>query len=213
MNVIAHNPAVLLADQWQRGFPLQPDPFAAVGAQSGLSGHEAIELLQSLCDQGVLARIGAAIRPNTAGASTLAAMAVPPGRLDEVAELVNAHPAVNHNYQRDHDINLWFVVTAANREEVTWTLNAISRETGLDVLDLPLERPYHIDLGFSLSGNSRPTEKCVQPADTYEVDREDRKLLTALESGLDLMPRPYAETAGRLGWSESEVLNRLSLAD
>jgi hypothetical protein len=78
-------------------------------------------------------------------------MAVPDERLDEVAELVNACPEVNHNYAREHRLNLWFVVTAASRERVADVLADIAGRSGLEVLDLPLERAYGIDLGFKPS--------------------------------------------------------------
>lgn len=218
-----HNPALALADCWQRSFPLAPEPFADLAASADLSGHEVIDLMQTLKDQGVLARIGAAVRPNTAGASTLAAMAVPAEKLDEVAALVNSHPAVNHNYERDHQINLWFVVTAGNRSEVNATLDTIAAQTGFEVLDLPLEQAYHIDLGFRLGGTARRAEASdvtsaqfmTKAQDTqYAIDEADRELLKALEDGLDLVPRPYARLSARLGLREMEVLDRLqSLVD
>lgn len=209
MNVITHNPALVLADQWQREFPLQPDPFSVVAAQSGLSQHEAIELLQSLCDQGVLARIGATVRPNTAGASTLAAMAVPENRLHEVAMLVSEHLSVNHNYEREHDINLWFVVTADNRAQVNWVLNDISERSGIEVLDLPLQQSYHIDLGFRIAGDRTNKNMDTGTGNSWLVDDLDRQLLSALEDGLRLVMRPYYELANRIGWRESDVLARL----
>lgn len=207
------NPALALADNWQRAFPIEPEPFARLASPAELSRFEVIDLMQGLKDQGVLARIGAAVRPNTAGASTLAAMAVPPDRLDEVASLVSRHPSVNHNYERDHAINLWFVVTAAERDDVTKTLDSIAGQTGLEVLDLPLQRAYHIDLGFRLDAGRKREQPAVastrrNPRAT-EVDAADRELLKALEEGLDLTPRPYARLASRLGWSEDAVLKRL----
>lgn len=207
------NPALALADRWQRDFPLHKRPFAILGAQSELSEGETLEMMQALADQNVLARIGAAVRPNTAGASTLAAIAVPKEQLLEVAELVNTHPSVNHNYERDHDINLWFVVTAANRATVTATLNDISTHTGLEVLDLPLECAYHIDLGFPLTGKRQHNIE-PSPAKIGSIDHADIHLLQELEDGLDLVPQPYARIAARLGWSEDDVLERLaSLAE
>jgi hypothetical protein len=63
---------------------------------------------------------------------------------------VSAHPQVNHNYEREHAYNLWFVVTGRDAHEVAGVLAAIARDTGLEPLDLPLEEPFHIDLGFQL---------------------------------------------------------------
>jgi DNA-binding Lrp family transcriptional regulator len=90
------------------------------------------------------------LRPHRIGASTLAALAVAPERLDAVAALVSEYPEVNHNYQREHRYNLWFVVTAADRARLDAVLGDIGRRSGLKVLDLPMLEDYFIDLGFRL---------------------------------------------------------------
>jgi DNA-binding Lrp family transcriptional regulator len=70
---------------------------------------------QRLRETGVVSRVGAVFAPRRVGASTLAALAVPPDRLEEIAARVSARPEVNHNYEREHRYNLWFVVTALRR--------------------------------------------------------------------------------------------------
>ena len=146
------NPAELkLLDDYQRDFPLVPRPYLAIAEAAGLSEAEVIEIYARLKEDGALSRIGAVVTPNAAGASTLAAIAVPPARLGEVAALVSAQAEVNHNYEREHAFNLWFVVTAADARAVEAVLRRIERITGLAVLDLPLVQSYHIDLGFPLA--------------------------------------------------------------
>ena len=146
------NPAELkLLDDYQRDFPLVPRPYLAIAEAAGLSEAEVIEIYARLKEDGALSRIGAVVTPNAAGASTLAAIAVPPARLGEVAALVSAQTEVNHNYEREHAFNLWFVVTAADAQAVEEVLRRIERMTGLAVLDLPLIQSYHIDLGFPLA--------------------------------------------------------------
>lgn len=140
-----------LLNDFQRDFPLEPRPFARIAETLGVAEDEVLTRLADLRDRGMVSRVGAVVQPNTIGASTLAAMAVPPERLDEVAAVVNAEPAVNHNYEREHEINLWFVVTAADAAGVQDVLKRIERRTGLPVLDLPLEEAFHIDLGFQLT--------------------------------------------------------------
>ena len=209
MSATINSPALALADAWQRDFPLVPEPFGELAAANELSTGEVLAMMQALKDRGALARIGATVRPNTAGASTLAAMAVPAERLDDIAELVNAERTVNHNYHREHDINLWFVVTAGCRTGVKTTLSRIAQSSGLDVLDLPLERAYHIDLGFRLSGKRRRGFGIAGEADPCTISDADRALLSALEDGLPLVARPYLAVANGLGWSEQDVLERL----
>lgn len=139
-----------LLDRYQRNFPLEEQPYAVIGQDLGLDEDDVIERLAALKAGGMISRIGAVVAPHRAGWSTLAAMAVPADRLEEVADLVSACPAVNHNYEREHDYNLWFVITGEDRDHVARVLHEISEKTGLGVLDLPLEQAFHIDLGFPL---------------------------------------------------------------
>jgi len=139
-----------LLDAYQRDFPLSPRPFAEIAEREGVSEDAVLTALQRLQQLGAVSRVGAVVRPHAAGWSTLAALAVPDERLEAVADTVSACPQVNHNYLREHAFNLWFVVTGRDRAEVQDALARIAAETGLEPLDLPLEEPFHIDLGFRL---------------------------------------------------------------
>lgn len=139
-----------LLDRFQRDFPLAPRPFAVIAERLGCDEATVIDLLRELRDSGLVTRIGPVFAPHRAGSSTLAAMAVPADRIEEVATIVSGYEEVNHNYEREHHFNLWFVVTAPDAARVRAVLEAIADRTGLRVLDLPLEQPFHIDLGFPL---------------------------------------------------------------
>ena len=139
-----------LLDEYQRDFPLTPRPFADIGRRLGLGEDAVLAGYARLATAGAVSRIGAIVAPQRLGWSTLAAMAVPEERLEEVAELVSGFEAVNHNYEREHHFNLWFVVTGRDKTEVAETLERIAAATGLEVLDLPLEEAFRLDLGFPL---------------------------------------------------------------
>jgi len=204
------NPTELaLIDHWQRGFPLVERPFAEVGRDFGFDEAAALATFRRLRDAGVISRIGAVVKPHTVGASTLAAMRVPDARLEEVAAIVSSQPAVNHNYQRTHPFNLWFVVAGPDRTTVTETLRRIEEECGLAVLDLPLVRAFHVDLGFPLTGAARRDEIPPPAGQAYQADRLDRSLLGAIEEGLPIVARPYDDIAGRLGVGADNVRGRL----
>jgi len=198
-----------LLDRWQREFPLTPRPFAELAEALDLDEDLVIARTRDLMARGLISRVGAVVRPNTAGVSTLAALAVPPARLEAVARRVNAEPGVNHNYERAHEINLWFVVAAQDRAALDATLERISADTGLEVLDLPLERAYHIDLGFPLKGDRRTARPLNPGGPSVEAGDRDRALLAALEEGLPLIQRPYAAVADALGRGEHDVIEDL----
>lgn len=139
-----------LLNDFQHDLPLVPRPYAHIAEQLGTSEEVVIETLQRLQQQRYVSRVGAVFRANTIGASSLAAMAVPHARLEEVAALVNGYTEVNHNYEREHHFNLWFVVTAASQQRLAEVLQEIEQQTGIPVLYLPMLEDYHIDLGFEL---------------------------------------------------------------
>jgi DNA-binding Lrp family transcriptional regulator len=139
-----------LLDQFQRDFPLTARPYAELARRLESDEETVLAALERLRRRGLIARVGAVVAPHRIGWSTLAAMTVPSGRLDEVAAVVSGFAEVNHNYEREHELNLWFVVTGPDRAHVRGVLDAISAETGLAVLDLPLVEAYRLDLGFPL---------------------------------------------------------------
>ncbi len=199
---------LFLLDNWQRGLPLEPRPFLAIAAKEGTSEDEVIRRYRSHAAAGRIGRIGAVCRPNTVGASTLAAVAAPGERLEEVAARISAIPGVNHNYEREHALNLWFVVTGRDRAAVEFGLVEVARQTGLAPLDLRLVRAYHIDLGFRLNG-SRARPVASRACDVAALEPGDRALIAALTEGLEIAPRPFALMAARLGRDEAGVIARV----
>lgn len=139
-----------LLNDYQRNFPLTGTPYASIAEQLDVSEQLVLTTLRRLRERGFISRLGPVFKPKRVGASTLAAMAVPGERLHEVARVVNRFNEVNHNYEREDDFNLWFVVTARDEQRISEVLDEIRQLTGLHILDLPMEQSYHIDLGFPL---------------------------------------------------------------
>ncbi len=140
-----------LLNNFQHGFPLCARPYAELAQQLGVTEQDVIQTLKELQDSKTISRVGPVFRVGSVGASTLAAMAVPAEQLEEVAAMVNEYAEVNHNYEREHEFNLWFVATAADAQDLQDTISNIEQHTGLRVMVLPMLEDYHIDLGFELS--------------------------------------------------------------
>lgn len=196
-----------LLNEFQRDFPLCPAPFAELACRLGVAERTVLGLLEQLRREGKISRVGAVFSPKRFGASTLAAMAVAPERLAAVAETVNRFPEVNHNYEREHRYNLWFVVTAASQGRLQSALGAIEKVAGHSLLALPLLEEFHIDLGFRLDGKPERRRATVQGINPpLPVGESERRLLSVLQEGLPLFIRPFAMIAERIGASESEVM-------
>ncbi len=197
-----------LLDEFQRDFPLTSQPFVEIGKALDLTEAEVLRRLEALQSAGRIARVGGTVRPNTAGASTLAAMSIPEARLTEVAARVGYEPGVNHSYLRENAWNLWFVATAPNVTALENSLDAIRKDTGLEVLDLRLRRPFNIDLGFRLSGTRETTPRRGE-ADMSVFQESDRPLLHVMSQGLPLVAHPFAELAHQLNRTEADIITRV----
>lgn len=140
-----------LLNRLQHGLPLVRHPWQALAGELGATPERIRQRLQELLDDGTLTRFGPMYDiEQLGGAFTLAAMQVPAERFDEVAQLLERMPAVAHNYQREHEYNMWFVLATATPQGITDTIGEIEQLTGLSVLNLPKETTYHVGLHFPL---------------------------------------------------------------
>ena len=199
-----------LLNDFQRDFPLVSAPFAELASRLGVGEKVVLGRLENLRREGKISRVGAVFAPKRIGASTLAAMAVPPEKLEVVAAAVNRFPEVNHNYEREHRYNLWFVVTAASEGRLQASLGAIEQAADYPLLALPLLEEFHIDLGFCLNGGKPKSVATALPVKPVALmDEAERRLVSVLQEGLPLFMRPFALIAERIGASEPEVISRI----
>jgi siroheme decarboxylase len=132
------------------GLPICERPYAAVGERLGLAEDDVVARLRRLTGSGVLSRFGPLYDAERLGGGlTLAAMAVPTARFEEVAAIVNGFPEVAHNYQRAHELNMWFVVATERPEQIAEILSDIKAATGFSVLNLPKTEEYFLELKLS----------------------------------------------------------------
>ena len=139
-----------LLNDFQHDLPLSATPYADMAAQLGVSENEVLNTVRKLQHDGVISRVGPVFTPNRIGVSTLAAMSIPPQELECVARIISAFPEVNHNYERDHEFNFWFVVTACSEEHLDIVLHEIEQHAEYPLMSLPMLEDYFIDLGFKL---------------------------------------------------------------
>lgn len=140
-----------ILNRLQESFPICSRPFAQLAPDFNLSESELIARVQHFRQSGILTRFGPLFQIEAlGGAYCLAAIAVPEKRWDSTVKAVNRHPEVAHNYQRDHALNMWFVLATASPKEIASCLAAIEAETGLSVFAFPKEQEYALSLKLEL---------------------------------------------------------------
>ena len=135
----------LLINRLQDGLPLEHAPFAPLAREAGIPETEVVDRITHLREMGAITRFGPFIDAEAmGGAFCLCAMAVPELRFDEVMTLVNAHPEVAHNYERQHRLNMWFVLACEKPGQIAEVAARIERETGPTVLRFPKLKEFFI---------------------------------------------------------------------
>lgn len=133
----------------QHDFPVCERPFAQLAETLNSTEDELIKRVQAMLDSGLLTRFGPMYNAvNMGGALSLCAMKVPEEQFDKVTEQVNAFPEVAHNYQRDHEMNMWFVLATETQQELDNTLEAIESTTGIHVYNMPKQKEFFVGLYF-----------------------------------------------------------------
>jgi DNA-binding Lrp family transcriptional regulator len=137
----------LIINALQDGFPICDAPYRQVAEQLGLSEQELLNRLKALLDNGTLTRFGPLYNAEQmGGALTLAAVKAPKERYDEITDIINAFPEVAHNYARNHELNMWFVLATETPGQIQQTISAIEQQTGLTVYNMPKNKEYFVNL-------------------------------------------------------------------
>jgi DNA-binding Lrp family transcriptional regulator len=218
---------------FQGGFPVCERPFDPASAalrERGVdvTAEELLERVRELDEEGVLTRFGALVNAEAIGGmATLVAMHAPEERFEEVAEQVNAHREVAHNYEREHPhLNMWFVVSVADgealgaSERVERVLADIEAETGQETYDLPKRREFRVEAKFLLDGPVADGDVDlsglgpeVTPEDRTTLTPAERDLVLEIQGGLPVTATPYADVADAVGQDVEWVLATIKRFD
>ena len=135
----------------QSSFPLESRPYKAIGKQAGISEEEALDRVRVLKKRKIIRRLGANFQSAKLGfRSTLCTAKVPDRDMESFVAAVNEYPGVTHNYLRDHEYNIWFTLIGPSWEAVCGTLDEITSNTGISILNLPATRLYKIKVDFQM---------------------------------------------------------------
>ncbi len=138
-----------IVNELQGGFPVCDRPYAAAAARCGIGEQELLRRLRRLLDDGLLSRFGPMYHAQRlGGALTLCALRAAPDDFEHTAAAVNAFPEVAHNYEREHEFSMWFVLATETPQEVDGVIARIEASTGCRVYNFPKKEEFFVGLRF-----------------------------------------------------------------
>ncbi len=216
-----------IVNAFQGGFPVVEQPFepaAAALRDRGIdvTAEQLLARVQELDESGVLTRFGALVNAEEiGGAATLVAMHAPADRFEEIAEQVNSHREVAHNYEREHPhLNMWFVVSVADADRIDEVLAEIEAETGQRTYNLPKRREFRVEAKFLIDGpipdgdvDLSTAGPDIDPIEREHLTPQERDLVLAIQDGLPLTATPYRDVADAIDADPDWVVRTIKRFD
>ena len=141
-------------EQHPAGNPLTRRPFREIGQRIGIEESDVLERIKRLSSAplSIIRQISAIFDSRALGyQSTLVACKIPEPLLDQSVSVINSHPGVSHNYQRNHDFNLWYTLAVPPNSQfgLEKTVQILhSRSSALSSRMLPTLKLYKIGVKF-----------------------------------------------------------------
>jgi len=202
--------AILNLIQWD--FPLVVRPFEEIGKRLNISEDEAMKRIKAIKETGVIRQINAIFDTRRLNyKSALIAMSIRPDKLEYVANEINKHPGVSHNYERNHEYNLWFTIAVPPDGAIQHDLEKFAKLDGvIKYRLLPTLKLYKIGVRLDIMNDDpdspQPTDKPKHVDKIpFSASERDKEFIRELQKDIEIVKEPFTELAKRLGISVEEL--------
>jgi len=157
----------------QKKFPLVPKPFESIANELGISEDEVLAILQEEKKKNIIRQTSAIFDTKRLGySSSLVAFKIAPEKISAAVKIINSHPGISHNYERNHDFNIWFTLAVApdSKLGLEKTLEILAELTEAeDYIMLPTLKLFKISVKLNTTGKDEKKEK-VKKVKHTEID-------------------------------------------
>ncbi|MCH9740731.1 MAG: Lrp/AsnC family transcriptional regulator [Epsilonproteobacteria bacterium] len=204
----------------QKRFPLAPRPFAEIAKELGSDEETIIQLLTQEKANRIIRQISPIFDTKRLGySSSLVSFKVRREDIDRAVEVINAHPGVSHNYEREHPFNIWFTLAVApdSKLGLRQTVEILANEAhAIDYIMLPTLKLFKIAVKLNTTGDDAKKELVVKPKrKSIELTPLHHRVIALAQNDIPIVPEPFKEVVEQLGLSYEEffaILNELKEA-
>ena len=190
----------------QKKFPLVAKPFEAIANELGISEDEVLAILQEEKANNIIRQTSAIFDTKRLGyTSSLVAFKIAPEKIDAAVEIINAHPGISHNYERNHDFNIWFTLAVApdSKLGLEKTLEILAKATEADdYIMLPTLKLFKISVKLNTTGKDEKKEKVKKVKHTeIEMTPLYHAVIKRAQYDIAIESEPFKQTIDELGIS------------
>jgi len=201
----------------QKRFPLVAKPFAVIAEELGTDEETIIRLITEEKNNKIIRQISPIFDTKRLGySSSLVSFKVKREDIGTAVEIINSHPGVSHNYEREHTFNIWFTlaVDPDSKLGLKKTVEILAEEANaVEYIMLPTLKLFKISVKLNTTGKDAKKEKVVKPnKKSIELTPLYYRVIALAQNDIPIVSEPFKATVDELGLSYDEfftILNEL----
>jgi len=188
----------------QKQFPLVAKPFEVIANELNMTEDEVLKILQAEKKAGIIRQTSAIFDTKRLGyKSSLVAFKVQKEKIDAAVEIINSHPGISHNYERNHDFNIWFTlgVSPDSKLGLDKTVDILAKLTQADdFIMLPTLKLFKINVKLNTTGKDEKKEKVKKVVHT-EVNMTPlhHAIVRKAQYDIEMVSEPFKKMVDELG--------------
>jgi DNA-binding Lrp family transcriptional regulator len=198
----------------QKNVPLGSKPFAHIALELGASEGDVLSILQEEKKNNIIRQTSAIFDTKRLGySSSLVAFKISEDKIDEAVKVINAHPGVSHNYERNHDFNIWFTLAVAPDSKISLeqTVEILAKLAKADdFIMLPTLKLFKISVKLDTTGKDEKKEKVKkQKHKEIELTPLHHAIIRRAQYDIDIVSEPFKKIVDELNISYEEFFGIL----
>ncbi len=187
----------------QKNFPLRSKPFLEIAKQLGITEKEVLSILQKEKDNNIIRQTSAIFDTKSLGfKSSLVAFKVKKEDIDKAVDIINEHPGVSHNYERDHDFNIWFTIAVDPKSKLGLekSVEILAKESKAeDFIILPTLKMFKISVKLNTTGKDAKKEKIKKRVKKdITLTPLHYEIIKLVQEDIDIVSEPFKRIVNQL---------------
>ena len=188
----------------QKKFPLVARPFEVIADELGMSEDEVLAILQEQKKANIVRQTSAIFDTKRLGyVSSLVAFKIAPQKISDAVKIINSHPGISHNYERNHDFNIWFTLAVAPNSKLglqkTVELLAVLTKAD-DFIILPTLKLFKINVKLNTTGKDEKKEE-VKRVEHKEIELTPlhHAIIRYAQNDIEFVQEPFKKMVDAIG--------------
>lgn len=198
----------------QKNFPLVDKPFLSIANELNTTEQEVIKLLNEAKNEKIIRQTSAIFDTKKLGyTSSLVAFEVALENMDDAIAILNAHPGISHNYERNHSFNIWFTIAVApdSKLGLEKTIEILAKKTkAKNHIILPTLKLFKISVKLDTTNTQSQKEHIkTKIYNDLTLTPQHYKLIQYLQQDIAFVQEPFAKIIKELNISYKELFNHI----